>query len=369
MKPLVSILMPLYNSEAFVGQAVESALAQTYTDWELLIVDDGSTDGSRAVIDRFSDSRIRVFHQVNGGEAAARNTALDHARGEIISFLDADDLYLPDHLELTVGHLISHPDHDGVYTDGDHCTTDGRRLQSLSSRRRGPFEGDIFEPLVRAQDVFGPPVCVVIRREPVETHHLRLDPEIRLGTDWDFFVRLSQYVRFGYIDRKTCLYRIHTANLSTHTDLARRLASQTRCREKAIYLPKFETCSVETRAAVFYDLLVNGLSDRPERQAEVVGWPQFQHLPESEQARLLRLMAAGGLGGFAGELPDPAAAEQLYAEWLRRAVVLAPDDARARLLDRLYRLHPMLARLSLRLRRLGKPQERFKQPMSDIRIS
>lgn len=368
MNPLVSILMPLYNSEAFVGQAIESALAQTYANWELLIVDDGSLDNSRAAAESYHDERIRIFHQANGGEAAARNTGLNHIRGEIISFLDADDLYLPDHLERTVSYLRGHPDRDGVYTDGYHCDTQGRRLQSLSSRRRGPFEGDIFEALVRAQDVFGPPLCVVLRSAPVVEHQLRLDTEIRLGTDWDFFVRLSQYAQFGYIDQKTCLYRIHTTNLSTHTDLTRRLSSQTRCRKKAIQLPKFDACSVETRVAVFYDLLVNGLADQPERQKEVVGWPQFERLPDEEQSRLLRLMAAGGLGGFVDPDDVSVAAGEMYGEWLERAVRLAPGDRRARLLYQLFSLSPGLARRALRLRRLGKPQERFKEPMSDIRL-
>jgi glycosyltransferase involved in cell wall biosynthesis len=93
--PLVSIMMPAYNAEAFIAQAIESVLAQTMTDWELIIVDDGSTDGTPAVTDRYQDPGIRVLRQPNGGESIARNTALQHMRGSLVAFLDADDVFLP----------------------------------------------------------------------------------------------------------------------------------------------------------------------------------------------------------------------------------------------------------------------------------
>ena len=138
---LVSIMMPAYNAGAYITEAIESMVAQTYPHWELLVVNDGSTDATHDIAARFSDPRIRLIDKTNGGESSARNVALKHSRGEFLAFLDADDAYLPEHLALTVGFLSAHPNRDAVYTDGFHMDEEGRRLASLQSRRRGPFEG------------------------------------------------------------------------------------------------------------------------------------------------------------------------------------------------------------------------------------
>lgn len=96
--PLVSVVLPVFNGERFLRGAIESVLAQTCRDWELLIVDDGSTDRSPAICDEYAekDARIRVFHQPNGGVNAARAKGIDNARGEFLIFLDADDALMPD---------------------------------------------------------------------------------------------------------------------------------------------------------------------------------------------------------------------------------------------------------------------------------
>src|SRR5512145_295142 len=98
-------MMPAYNAEVYIRQSIDSVLAQTYPNWELVIVDDGSTDRTGEIASEYGDPRIRVFRQENGGEAAARNTALKNIQGEFLAFLDADDLYLPDHLEVSVEYL------------------------------------------------------------------------------------------------------------------------------------------------------------------------------------------------------------------------------------------------------------------------
>lgn len=110
----VSVMMPAHNAEAFIGQAIESVLAQSYLHWELVIVEDGSSDRTAEIFLEYADPRIRVVRQENGGEASARNTALKNVQGEFLAFLDADDLYLPNHLEVAVEYLLSHPKADGV---------------------------------------------------------------------------------------------------------------------------------------------------------------------------------------------------------------------------------------------------------------
>lgn len=101
MKPNISIIVPVYNVEKYLNRCVDSILAQTYTDFELLLIDDGSTDDSGTICDEYAakDSRIRVFHKPNGGASSARNMGLDYAKGEWIAFADADDYVMPEWLQ------------------------------------------------------------------------------------------------------------------------------------------------------------------------------------------------------------------------------------------------------------------------------
>ncbi len=337
MEPvIVSILMPAYNAERFIGPAIESVLSQSFSGWELIIVNDGSGDRTREIVEQYTDARIKVFHQENGGESSARNAALQHVQGELIAFLDADDCYLEDHLELTVSYLQAHSDLDGVYTDGFYINEKGNRLKPLSSRRRGPFEGDIFEEMVRASDVFGAPVCVVLRHAVVCRDKLAFDPEIVIGPDWDFLTRCSQSARFGRIDRCTCLYRVHPTNISIRTNLQKRALSLARCREKAIQMARFKDCSIEIRAFVFYDLLINLLTGFPERQDAITQWDEFRRLPAPERARLFRLMASKAL--LRGDVSTYVGA------WLQGSRKLNPSDWRGYLLNTLFKISPTLCK-------------------------
>ncbi len=339
---LVSVMMPVHNVETYVGPAIESLLGQTYSDWELVVVDDGSTDRTSAALSVFKDPRVHNHRQDNLGEAAARNHALQRMRGEWIAFLDGDDLFLPEHLELAIRRLRSSPAVDAVYTDGFTIDEDGRRGGRLSARRRGPFEGDLLDPLVRASDVIGPPICAVLRRELVLERQLTFDTRIVIGPDWDFLTAFAEAAIFGYIAEATCSYRLHPKSISAQTGTPLRDTSLAQCRLNAIQRPGFRRCSLETRSYAFYDLLVNLLANETRRQLDVTGMPQFIELPRTEQARLLRLMAGQSLR--AGQPGSQTLA------WLGRAVELAPHDRRSRLLLRLYQIHPRLGQWILRLR-------------------
>lgn len=338
---LVSVMMPAYNAAQYIEEAITSLLAQSYVSWELIVVNDGSTDATAEVAGRFADPRIRLFNKTNGGESSARNVALDHARGEFIAFLDADDAYEPNHLDLAVAFLRAHPECDAVYTDGTHLDEHGTRLTSLQSRRRGPFEGALYEQIVLASDVFGPPGCVVLRHGPVASRQLRYDPRIVIGPDWDFFIRYADRARFGYLADRSYLYRVHSTNITAQVDHARRAAYLALCREKAIGMVSFGACRAETQAAVFYDLLVNLLRGRSDRRALMLESAPFLALPPNEQARLLRLTAAD-------ELLLRDAADGTIQGWLDRAVSLGQGDWRASVLRTLHRASPALCRGLLR---------------------
>lgn len=355
---LVSIMMPAYNAERYIAQAIDSALAQTYPHWELVIVDDGSTDQTAQILTGYTDPRIMVFHQQNSGEAAARNAALNHVHGKYLAFLDADDVFLPEHLETAVDYFTAHPDSDGLYTDGYYINQDGQRLKPLSARRRGPFQGDIFEQVMRSSDVFGAPVCVFLSCPVIFQGQLRFDAEIVIGPDWDFLTQYAERTRFGYSPNGTCLYRVHTTNISLRTKQEKRIHSLVRCREKAIQMSRFGECSPESRAFVFYDLLINLLKDKPEQQAEIIQWSEFQALPPAEQAQLLRLMA--------GDVLVSGRKTRLAGEWLRQAQALNPADKKANLLNSLYRLSPWLCRVLVRAKKGRQPEPGQPSPFADL---
>jgi hypothetical protein len=356
--PLVSVMMPAFNAERYISAAIESVLAQTLANWELVIVDDGSTDRTATIVAGYDDARIRLIRQSNRGEAAARNVALDCLRGQFVAFLDADDLYLPRHLATTVDQLQRSQDHVGVYTDGMYITEDGRPLKRLSARRRPPVAGRVFDEVVRGSDLFGPPLCVVLRNEPIRRHALQFDENILIGPDWDFFVQVAAVGTFDYIGEATCSYRVHSTNLTSRTALQRRRLECAKCRTKAIKMAGFVACPLDVRVNVFHDLLVNGLRDVPERQGAVLEWPEFLALPPAERGRLLRLIASAAvLHGT-----DPASTQ----DWIRRARAANAWDVRVLVVDLVHRLSPALCRLALRLRRVGQEDPATRHPFADL---
>jgi glycosyltransferase involved in cell wall biosynthesis len=358
-QPLVSIMMPAYNVEKFIGQAIESVINQTYPEWELILVNDGSNDGTANVIANYRDPRIKVISQLNCGESVARNTALKAVKGKYLAFLDADDVFLPNHLELTLGYLLDHSGTDAVYTDGHYCDSDGKLIQTLSSLRRGPFKGRIFEELVRASDVFGPPTCVVLRHSIISQYDLKFDPAIIIGPDWDFLTRYSEHASFGYIDQPTCLYRVHQTNVTVRTKVEERALSLVRCREKAIKLTGFRSCPMEIRVHVFYDLLINLLDNYPDHQMDLVQQEEFLDLPPKEQARLFRLMASKAiLKGWDAKYID---------YWLERSLRLNPKDQKGALINVFYDFSPSLCISLLRLKDLSKRKPAKPTLFGDLR--
>jgi glycosyltransferase involved in cell wall biosynthesis len=358
---LVSVMMPVYNAEVYVGQAIESILNQGYNYWELIIVNDGSNDGTVEEITKFTDPRIKLFHQKNSGEAAARNVALAHSCGEFIAFLDADDLFLPDHLLMAVNYFQSHPDKDGVYSDGYYIDQDRNQLITLSSRRSGPFTGRVYEQVVRGSNVFGPPVCVVLRSNLILQNHLKFDENIIIGPDWDFFIQYADIAQFGYLDQITCLYRVHLDNISLRISLPKRALELAKCRMNAIKMNSFNSCSLETRSAVFYDLLVNLLRGEPEKQSEITYWGEFLSLSKQEQARLLRLMASK-----TGVIHLNDNHNRYIKEWLHRSFKIVPTDWKIILLNVVYSLSPSFFRLLIRARTHRQVDPVSIPPFADI---
>jgi glycosyltransferase involved in cell wall biosynthesis len=188
--PLVSCLIPAYNGAAFLGEALISVQQQTCQDFEIIVVDDGSTDHTFELAREFAaaDPRIKAFRQANGGTQAARNTALQHARGEWIALLDQDDVWLPDKLASQLDLLKERPRPNLLFSN--YFVWDGKSdLGTRHTQRRKFYEGDVSEHLVRSC-LFGAS-SVMVLRDMVNSVG-GFDPAFHLAGDWDMWLRLAE---------------------------------------------------------------------------------------------------------------------------------------------------------------------------------
>lgn len=136
---MISVIIPLYNKADSISQALDSVLAQTYQHFEVVVVDDGSTDGGAAVVERYADPRIRLIRQVNGGVSAARNKGIAEAQGEHVAFLDADDVWMPGFLEEIAALQREYPE---CRAQATNYIFNSNELKSPTILRRLPFKGE-----------------------------------------------------------------------------------------------------------------------------------------------------------------------------------------------------------------------------------
>lgn len=205
----VSVIIPTYNRADMVGDAIQSVLDQTYGDWELIVVDDGSTDDTRAVVARFNDSRIRYIHQENRGLPAARNTGIRAAQGAYIAFLDSDDCFLPQKLAWQAAALDAGPDVGLVA--GGYVETDAM-LQPL--RQVAPWHAHPALSTPRwLQTCPFISSSVLVRRAWLERVGL-FDEDMRYIEDWDLWLRLAHAgCRMRWVEQIVSCYRFHGSNM------------------------------------------------------------------------------------------------------------------------------------------------------------
>jgi len=204
----VSVIIPAYNQSHYLGQAIQSVLDQTYPDFEIIVVDDGSTDDTRAVADSFTDARLRYVYQDNAGLSAARNTGIRHATGTYLSYLDSDDLFLSEKLALLVDAFDREPELG--FAAGQAVLID-ENSQPL---------GEIFDaglPQDRSQLLMNNPLhvgSVLLRRDWQEKVGF-FDESLRSYEDWDMWLRLVRAgCQMGWVPQPVSLYRFHRAQMT-----------------------------------------------------------------------------------------------------------------------------------------------------------
>lgn len=260
--PLVSIVIPTYNHRQYVTQTVDSCLGQTYRPIEVIVVDDGSTDGTGELLQERYGDRIRYIRQENQGPAVTRNTGTHAAQGEFIHYCDADDQLLPEKVERCARVLLAQPDVGLVYTHADYVEADGRTI--IPREKPELPSGYVFCELLA-----GPAGNFVTQCTPLIRRQAVLDvggfPEhIWSAEDWGLWVRLAARYKFAFINETLALYRVlpnamHTKPLLMATarlqvvEMARHLPARADCFTDAEY-DRFESGRHHQLAIVHWQL-------------------------------------------------------------------------------------------------------------------
>jgi len=171
MNPAISVVMPLYNKEGEVSRAVRSVLAQTVSDFELIVVNDGSTDGGADMVRAFADKRVRLIEQSNSGVSAARNRGIAEARADLIAFLDADDEWTEDYLETIMGLLGKFPDASVFATGYAFKQAGGYERRAVIRGLPEDFSEGILENYFAIAAHSDPPLCastVAVRKDAIK---------------------------------------------------------------------------------------------------------------------------------------------------------------------------------------------------------
>ena len=302
--PRVSVLVPVYNGQTYLAEALDSALAQSYRSFEVIVVDDGSTDASAAIARMFSfrsDNRIKVVSQANAGLPAARNAAMAAAQGEFFALLDADDVWLPNHLAHAVAALDADPALGLVHANIERIDGVGRSLGT--PMRFWRMQEDPFAAIALRHEHVSCPTAVFRRAcidqvGPFDTAFTGLGCE-----DRELWLRIAQHWKLRYLDVVSARYRVHGNNMSGNREkmaMARR-----KLVEKLATMPRGAALARHAAAMVHSDFGHELLEQGDTRGAMRAQLKALKARPLTSLAwrRLLRTaVTAAGQGGNRGAM-------------------------------------------------------------------
>jgi glycosyltransferase involved in cell wall biosynthesis len=205
--PLISVIVPTYNRSRYLVTAVEGVFAQTYESLEIIIVDDGSTDDTPQALKPYS-GRVRCIYQENRGVSAARNRGILAAQGELLAFLDTDDVWLPQKIERQMACLERRPTAGLAHTDALYLHGDSDRTSKRPDIVHS-CDGDCYANLFFGNRIVTS--SVIVRRQCLEKVG-GFDETIRYAEDYDLWIRLARHFEFAYCNEALVLYRLHPSN-------------------------------------------------------------------------------------------------------------------------------------------------------------
>ncbi len=205
IREMISIIIPTYNRGSRVKIAIESALSQTYKDFEIIVVDDGSTDNTREILNPYKD-HIRYFYQENRGVASARNKGIRESRGEFIAFLDSDDYWLPEKLEMQADYFKTHPDVSMVYS------RHWKKFEQTGEKELRPKNRKLVKGYIYSHVLFSSYIwmgSVMVRRDCLFTVGLFSESDESLIVDKDMFLRIAKKFKIGAIEKPLAVHMFH----------------------------------------------------------------------------------------------------------------------------------------------------------------
>lgn len=212
--PIISVVIPAYNAETTISETIASVQNQTFSDIEIIIINDGSTDQTLNIVQNFTDPRIKVFSYENGGLPVARNRGIDRATGEFISFIDADDLWTPDKLEKQLASLKANSKAAVAYSWTQTIDRQGNLLHRYNSIF---LEGDVYSELL-VNNFIGNGSNILVRQEAISTVG-KFDPKLKSCEDWDFYIRLAAKYHFVVVPNWQILYRLSSTTMTSKIDI------------------------------------------------------------------------------------------------------------------------------------------------------
>ncbi len=206
---IVSVIIPAYNAARYLAQAVDSVLAQTHQELDLIVIDDGSTDETQQVLSRYASS-LRYFYQPNQGVAVARNRGIAECHGDYVAFLDADDTWRPQKLQRQLDALLH-----GRGPEVCYCARElvDEQLQTLTVTQTARRASALEDLLLMGGNFVGGPSAVMVRRDLLQRVG-GFDRDMSQCADWDMWIRLAMLSEFIYVDEPLTTYRQHDANMS-----------------------------------------------------------------------------------------------------------------------------------------------------------
>lgn len=210
-QPKVSVITPTYNRARYIEEAIDSALAQTYPNVEIIVVDDGSTDETPAILKGYGD-KISCFYQDYQGVSAALNLGIKNSSGQYLAILDDDDIWLPEKLELQVAYMEAHPEVGMVHADmlvlSERSGDSRPRKRELS---RPIPSGYVLPELIQRNFIFG--CAALVRRSCLDEVGL-FDPELQAAEDYNLWLRIARRFSITYMDRPLAIFRLHATNIT-----------------------------------------------------------------------------------------------------------------------------------------------------------
>ena len=212
MNPQVSVILNCYNSEKYISQAIESVLNQSYPNWELICFDNNSNDYTVNLIKIYNDSRVFLYiNEINENLSTARNKAISKAKGDLIAFLDSDDIWLPQKLFEQVQVFIDKPYLGLVYTDVYYFRDEVENQMQLYKYRKN-YVGNCFDKLLL--DYF---LCIstcMVNKKLISSEQIEFDDILNVCEDLDYFLKISQLFKIDYVNEPLVKYRLHNNSLT-----------------------------------------------------------------------------------------------------------------------------------------------------------